>query len=80
MFKVTYTDGNDDIVHAGHQRLGTPQNHAGETKAVMAYRLNSSGAKQNMTFWVYGYTLTLNSAKQVKSITLPANRNVIVLK
>ncbi|MFN7982382.1 MAG: hypothetical protein U0Q11_11030 [Vicinamibacterales bacterium] len=80
VFKVTYTDGTTTSFTQGISDWYTPQNYAGETKAVsMAYRLNSSGAKQNMTFWVYGYTLTLNSAKQVKSITLPANRNVIVL-
>jgi hypothetical protein len=28
---------------------------------------------------VYGYTFALNPAKTVQSITLPANRNVVVL-
>src|SRR5450755_2961937 len=29
--------------------------------------------------YVYGYTFSINSAKTVKSITLPHNRNVVVL-
>lgn len=30
-------------------------------------------------FYAYGYSFTLNRAKTVKSITLPKNRNVVVL-
>jgi hypothetical protein len=29
--------------------------------------------------YLYGYSLAINSAKTVKSLTLPANRNVIIL-
>ena len=45
----------------------------------MAYRLTSTGATDNRTFYLYGYSFALNSAKTVQSITLPNNRNVVVL-
>ena len=45
----------------------------------MAYRLIDSGINDNRPFTLYGYTLVLNGAKTVKSITLPNTRNVTVL-
>lgn len=79
VFKVTYTDGTSTSFTQSVSDWYTPQNYAGETTAVsMSYRLNLA-AKDNRTFRLYGYSLALNAAKQVKSITLPANRNVIVL-
>jgi hypothetical protein len=45
----------------------------------MAYRDLSNGTKDNQTFFVYGYTFALNSAKTVSSITLPKDANVEVL-
>jgi hypothetical protein len=45
----------------------------------MAYRLNSSGAQDNRTFYLYGYSFALNSAKTAVSLKLPASRNVVVL-
>src|SRR5208337_1573701 len=38
-----------------------------------------TGATMNEVVYVYGYTLPINSAKTVQSITLPNNRNVVVL-
>jgi hypothetical protein len=77
-FKVTYTDGTTTTFTQSVSDWFTPQNYAGETTAVsMAYRLSTT--KDNRTFRLYGYQLTLNAGKQVKSITLPANRNVVVL-
>ncbi len=45
----------------------------------MAYRIAPSGATDNRTFYLYGYSFAINSAKAVKSLTLPHNRNVVVL-
>src|ERR1019366_5670653 len=36
-------------------------------------------ATMNEVVYVYGYSLAINSAKTVKSLTLPANRNVMIL-
>ena len=45
----------------------------------MAYRDLSGGTADNRTFHLYGYSLALNGAKTVSSITLPNNANVVVL-
>ena len=45
----------------------------------MAYRIAPSGAASNGPVYLYGYSFAINSAKTVKSITLPNNRNVVVL-
>jgi hypothetical protein len=44
----------------------------------MAYRIAPSGATSTGPVYLYGYSFALNSAKPVKSLTLPTNRNVVV--
>jgi hypothetical protein len=58
----------------------TLQNYARESKALSeGYRLNVNGATDNRTFHLYGYVLAVNSAKTVKSLTLPKSVNAVVL-
>ncbi len=45
----------------------------------MPYRDNSTGTLDVRTVMLYAYTFTLTNSKTVKSIALPANRNVVVL-
>ena len=45
----------------------------------MAYRIAPAGATSAGPVYLYGYSFALNSAKTVQSITLPNNRNVVVL-
>jgi hypothetical protein len=79
-FVITYTDGTTTTVSQSLSDWFTPQNYAGESIAsTMAYRLTATGAKDARTFYLYGYSLAINSAKTVKSITLPKTRNVVVL-
>ena len=79
-FVVTYTDGTTTTFTQGVSDWFTPQNYAGESKAVtMSYVLTPTGAQRAGTYYLYGYTFALNTAKTVKSITLPANRNVVVV-
>jgi hypothetical protein len=79
-FTVTYTDGTTSSFRQSLSDWFTPQSFAGESKAVtMAYRDTSSGAKDNRTFLLYGYSFALTGGKQVSSIALPNNRNVVVL-
>ena len=80
VFVVTYTDGTTTSFTQSLSDWHTPQNYAGESQAVsMAYRLTASGAEDNRPFYLYGYTFAVNSAKTVASITLPKNRDVVVL-
>jgi hypothetical protein len=45
----------------------------------MAYRLSGNGTPGSAPFYLYGYSFALNSAKSVASMTLPNNRDVVVL-
>ena len=79
-FVVTYTDGSTTSITQSLSDWFAPQNYAGESQASkMAYRLTASGATQNGPFYLYGYSFAINSAKTVKSLALPQNRNVVVL-
>ncbi len=53
--------------------------NSGESVAVaMPYR-DSAGGPDNRVFYLYGYSFALNTSKVVQSLTLPNNRDVIVL-
>jgi F5/8 type C domain len=80
-FTVTYTDNTTQTFTQSLSDWAHPQNFAGESTAVnMAYRDISNGTTDNhTTFNVYAYSFALNTAKTVKSVTLPNNRNVVVL-
>ena len=79
-FVATYSDGTTATRVQNLSDWFTPQNFAGETKAlIMGYRNTSSGSKDNRTFYLYGYSLPLNSSKTLQSIRLPNNANVEIL-
>ncbi|MGA9025930.1 MAG: chitobiase/beta-hexosaminidase C-terminal domain-containing protein [Steroidobacteraceae bacterium] len=82
-FTVTYTDGSTSSFTQSISDWHSPQNYTGETVVLaMAYRLSPSGATYNSStapYNLYGYSFALNGAKTVQSITLPTNRNVVVL-
>ncbi len=79
-FTVTYTDGTTSTFTQSLSDWCTPENYAGESKAIlMTYRDNSNGTRDVRPMTLYGYTFNLLSSKTVKSITLPSNRNVVVL-
>jgi hypothetical protein len=53
--------------------------NSGESVAVaMPYRDNAGGP-DNRVFYLYHYSFALNSGKTVQSVTLPNNRDVVVL-
>jgi len=79
-FTVTYTDGTTTTITQSLSDWDTPQSYSGESIAkAMTYRNTSSGGESTGTFDLYGYSFAINSAKTLKSITLPSNRNVVVL-
>jgi subtilase family serine protease len=80
VFKVAYTDGTVSTFTQSMSDWFGPQNFSSETKAMtMLYRDNGQGQKDNRTFYLYKYAFTLTASKTVASITLPNNRNVVVL-
>ncbi len=79
-FVVTYTDGTSSSFIQSLSDWCYPQNYAGESQALkMSYRIAPSGATSTGPVYLYGYSFAINSAKTVKSLTLPNNRNVVVL-
>jgi len=79
-FTVTYTDGTTTAITQSMSDWFTPQNYAGESQAMtMNYRDNSTATTEGAAFHLYGYSFALNNAKTVRSITLPQNRNIVVL-
>lgn len=79
-FQVNYTDGTSTVINQSLSDWYTPSNYPGESEAItMAYRDTSSGTKDNRTFYLYGYSFPINSTKTVENVTLPNNRNVVVV-
>jgi hypothetical protein len=81
---VTYADGSNNTFTQNFSdwcSCGTnPGEQPGESIAVMMpYRISSSGTQDDRPFYLYAYSFALNRAKAVQSLTLPNNRNVVVL-
>jgi hypothetical protein len=79
VFKVTYTDGSTTQFTQSLSDWWSPSGNSGESQALQcAYIDTSSGTKQTQTVYLYQYSFALNSAKTVKSLTLPNNSDVLV--
>lgn len=77
---VTYADGSKTKFTQSFSDWYTPTKFPREYEAVaMPYRNFDDGTKDNRTFNLYAYPLPLNKAKNVRSITLPSNPDVVVL-
>jgi hypothetical protein len=77
---ITYTDNSTTQITQSFSDWYTPSTNPDESEAVaMPYRDQYTGVADNRPFNLYGYILILNSAKTVQSVTLPNNRDVIVL-
>jgi hypothetical protein len=79
-FVVTYTDGSTTSIAQSLSNWTTPQKYPGEAEVtIMHYGVSATGAKQIGPYYLYGYSLAIDSSKTVKSLTLPANRDVVIL-
>ncbi len=79
-FTVTYTDGTTTTITQSLSDWFTPQSYTGESIVkTMTYRDTSAGTTSAGSPNLYGYSFSINSAKTVQSLTLPNNRNVVVL-
>jgi predicted alpha-1,6-mannanase (GH76 family) len=77
---VTYTDGTTSQFTQGFSDWYSSSNNANEEEAAaMTFRNYADGTQNNAQINLYRYTFLLNSDKSVQSITLPNNRNVVVL-
>ncbi|WP_158821970.1 glycoside hydrolase family 38 C-terminal domain-containing protein [Granulicella sp. S156] len=78
-FTVNYADGTSSSFTRSLSDWAKSGALEGESMAVeMPYRLASDGSKDADGFYLHAYTFTLDSKKQVRSISLPSNPNVIV--
>ena len=80
-FTITYTDGTTSQVRQTLSDWYTPTGTANESiAATTAYRNNTRGRDTYFrNFAVYAYTIPLNPAKTVQSVTLPNNSNIALL-
>jgi hypothetical protein len=82
-FVVTYTDGTTTTYTQSLSNWDAPQKYTGESQVLSMPDavVGPTGAKSTQygPFYLYGYSFALNGAKTVQSITLPSNRNVVVL-
>jgi hypothetical protein len=77
---VTYTDGTTAHFAQSFSDWFSPSNNLREAEAVaMPYRDMSDGTQDSRPFNLYAYSLLLDGSKQVKSLTLPNNSNVVIL-
>jgi hypothetical protein len=80
VFVVTYTDGTTDSFTQGMSDWGGPQHYPGESIAsTMPYRVTPQATRLNSPVYLYGYSFPINSAKTVKTLTPPRNRDIVLL-
>jgi hypothetical protein len=78
--KVHYRDGTTDTFTQSFSDWSSLSGYPNESLAIKtAYRDFNDGSQDSQSFNVYLYTLKLQPLKLVKSITLPSNRNVVLL-
>ena len=79
-FTVTYSDGTSSSFTQSLSDWYSPSHFSGESAAVeMPYRLVGDGSTDERVGNIYAYSFTLDSGKETRSVTLPSNRNVVVL-
>jgi len=76
---VTYTDGTSSRFKQSFSNWFSPSYNDGESFAVVMPYANYKGAQSPGPVSLYGYIFVLDSGKTVRSLTLPNNRDVVVL-
>jgi hypothetical protein len=79
-FVVKYSDSSTASTTLSMSDWYAPSYYANEVWVQSCtYRLNGSTYSYGSQFNVYGYAINLNNSKTVSSLTLPNNRDVVVL-
>jgi RHS repeat-associated protein len=79
-FMVNYTDNTHDTFTQSLSDWLVPQSYAGESIALtMNHRNNANGTTDMQQVNLYSYSFAINPAKQVQSLTMPNNTNVVLL-
>ena len=78
-FTVNYTDGTSTSHTQSLSDWASSASFPGETQAVaMPYRVSGDGSVDGNPFYLFAYRFKLEPDKEVRSLTLPSNRNVLV--
>jgi hypothetical protein len=78
-FSVTYADGTSSTFTQNLSDWAAPRNYGGESVAFkLPYRLVAEGSKDSRSFYGYAYSFDLDKNKEVRSLSLPSNRGVVV--
>jgi alpha-mannosidase len=79
-YTVTYADGSSSSFTQNMSDWAAPRSFEGEHVAtVLPARLVADGSKDSRSFYVFSYSFNLDRGKTVQSISLPSNRDVLVL-
>jgi len=79
-FVVNYADGTSSTFDQSLHDWAQSRNYNGESIAAeLPYRLTTDGTEDGGPFYARAYSFTLDGSKTLRSISLPANRNVVVL-
>lgn len=79
VFTVTYSDGTTTTLTQNMSDWGYPKSYTGESIAATAAYRDYNGGTQTGPWYLYGYTITLNSAKTVSTLKLPTSGSVGVI-
>jgi alpha-mannosidase len=78
-FAVTYADGTSSSFTQSLSDWAAPRNFPGEAEGVsLPYRLTADGSKDSRIFNAHAYSFSLNAQKEVRSLSLPSNRDVLI--
>ena len=79
-FTITYTDGSTAIVNISLSTWTRWAGYTGETIVSTTGHLNNGGGgRTTANVNLYGYQIPLDSTRVVQSITLPNNRNIVIV-
>ncbi|HEY6373843.1 MAG TPA: glycoside hydrolase family 38 C-terminal domain-containing protein [Candidatus Sulfotelmatobacter sp.] len=79
-FTVAYADGTSSSFSQSLSDWAAQRHFPGESEAaVMAYRLTADGSKDTRAFYADAYSFSVDRSKIVRSLSLPSNRDVLVL-
>lgn len=78
-FTVQYADGTSATHTQGVSDWANSAQYRGESLATeVPYRITETGDVNGGAFHLWSYSIPLDPTKEVRSIVLPANRNVVV--
>ena len=79
-FVVNYADGTSATFNQSLHDWTETGNYRGESIAAeLPYRATADGSEDGGPFYTRAYSFALDNGKTVRNISLPANRNVVVL-